>query len=61
MQHEQCARSAVEGADFFDRDEEAGSLWASIIEGNHVLLLAPRRVGKTSLALRIGAEAVRIG
>jgi hypothetical protein len=47
----------VEGDDFFDRVEETERLWRTLDEGNHVLLLAPRRVGKTSLALRIGVTA----
>ena len=47
----------VEGDDFFDRSREVESLWESLNGGNHVLLLAPRRVGKTSLALRIGEKA----
>lgn len=51
----------VEGEDFFDRQDELRRLWESLQEGNHVLLLAPRRVGKTSLAIRTGAEAVRAG
>jgi hypothetical protein len=49
----------VEGEDFFDREEDTQKLWLTLEEGNHVLLLAPRRVGKTSLAHRVGAEALR--
>lgn len=49
----------VEGPDFFDRESDTQRIWESLDEGNHVLLLAPRRVGKTSLAIRIGAEALR--
>lgn len=49
----------VEGADFFDREVDTQRTWSALDEGNHVLLLAPRRVGKTSLAIRIGAEAIR--
>jgi AAA+ ATPase superfamily predicted ATPase len=51
----------VERDDFFDREQELGCIWESIREGNHVVLLAPRRVGKTSLAYRIGEEASRSG
>jgi AAA+ ATPase superfamily predicted ATPase len=47
----------VEGEDFFDRSREVASIWESLEEGNQVLLLAPRRVGKTSLALRVGEKA----
>lgn len=49
----------VEGSDFFDREEDTKRIWLSLEEGNHVLLLAPRRVGKTSLSIRVGAEAAR--
>lgn len=51
----------VEGDDFFDREEETRQLWQSLEEGNHVLLLAPRRVGKTSLSLRVGTFATHSG
>ena len=49
----------VEGEDFFDRENDTQRLWSTLEEGNHVLLLAPRRVGKTSLAHRVGQEAQR--
>lgn len=51
----------VEGDDFFNREEETDQLWRTLNEGNHVLLLAPRRVGKTSLALRVGSIAAKSG
>lgn len=51
----------VEGEDFYDRDDETNSLWLSLVEGNHILLLAPRRVGKTSLALKVGTRALSHG
>ena len=51
----------VEGDDFFDRQSETDDLWESLQEGNHLLLLAPRRVGKTSLALRVGQVAIQHG
>jgi uncharacterized protein len=51
----------VEGDDFFDREDETRQLWQTLEEGNHVLLLAPRRVGKTSLSLRVGAQAAQSG
>jgi len=35
--------------DFFDREAEICRLTELIDEGNNVLLVAPRRVGKTSL------------
>jgi len=49
----------VEGEDFYDREDETSRLWEQLEQGNHVVLLAPRRVGKTSLAIRVGAEAVQ--
>lgn len=42
----------VKGQDFFDRDAERASLWSDL-KTDHVLLLAPRRVGKTSLLYRL--------
>ncbi len=51
----------VQGDDFFGRTEETTALWESIQEGNNVVLLAPRRVGKTSLAIRVGEQAVAAG
>jgi uncharacterized protein len=47
----------VQGEDFFDREAEQRQLWRRL-ETDNVLLLAPRRVGKTSLmyCLRDTAE-----
>ena len=39
----------VSGEDFFDREREVGRLTELIDDGNNVLVVAPRRVGKTSL------------
>jgi hypothetical protein len=39
----------VSGKDFFNRDNEIKRLTALIDEGNNILIVAPRRVGKTSL------------
>lgn len=50
----------VEGQNFFNRDEEQAQLWHRF-ETDHVLLLAPRRVGKTSLLYRLEATAERHG
>lgn len=44
--------SPVEGDDFFDREREMASIWRAL-EGDNLLLLAPRRVGKTSLMKRL--------
>ena len=46
----------VTGDDFFDREEELGRLRRAVEDGNHVLLSAPRRVGKSSLVLRLCHE-----
>lgn len=49
----------VKGANFFNRDAEIKSLWRRL-QDRHVLLLAPRRVGKTSLLMRLEEEASRL-
>jgi len=46
----------VQGSDFFDRDAERRRAW-DFLHRDHLLLLAPRRVGKTSLMLRLKEEA----
>lgn len=46
----------VEGDDFFDRELEQARAWRKL-EGSHLLMLAPRRIGKTSLILRLCATA----
>ncbi|MBI3947011.1 MAG: ATP-binding protein [Armatimonadetes bacterium] len=43
----------VTGADFFGREEELARLRRAVEAGNHALLSAPRRVGKSSLVLRL--------
>ena len=40
---------AVVGDDLYGRDYELTQLWEHFNQGEHVLMLAPRRVGKTSL------------
>lgn len=40
---------AVRGSDFFPRPREVQRLWKAVLSGGHILLAAPRRVGKTSL------------
>jgi len=39
----------VSGEDFFNRDTEVRRLTELIDDGNNILIVAPRRVGKTSL------------
>ena len=46
----------VSEEDFYDRTAEVGDLWRKL-ETDHILLLAPRRVGKTSLMYKLMAEA----
>ena len=47
-----CTGNPVEGEDFFGRELEQEQIWRKI-ESNHILMLAPRRVGKTSLMRRL--------
>lgn len=46
----------VRGGNFFDRERELRLLWQRLAT-DHVLLLAPRRVGKTSLLYRLADDA----
>ena len=43
----------VLGEDLFGRESELGRLWSELDRGHHLLMLAPRRVGKTSLMLEL--------
>ena len=45
--------SPVENDDFFDRPRDLSRLRREIDNGANILLTAPRRVGKTSVALRL--------
>jgi len=47
----------VTGEDFFGRQKELEYVWALIKGGNNLIFPSPRRVGKTSFALRILEEA----
>ncbi|MCY4389397.1 MAG: AAA family ATPase [Desulfurellaceae bacterium] len=44
---------AVVGDDLYGRDYELDRLWERLEQGEHILMLAPRRVGKTSLMLEL--------
>ena len=44
---------AVLGDDLYGRDYELDRLWEHLKQGEHILMLAPRRVGKTSLMLEL--------
>ena len=48
--------SPVEGEDFFDRESERRRMWR-LLDSDSLLLLAPRRIGKTSLMRKLCAEA----
>ncbi len=50
----------ADGDDFFDRINERNDLW-HYLEGNHIMLSGPRRLGKTSLLQRLAEEAVERG
>jgi len=50
----------VEGENFFGRGNEVTAIW-SRLKTDNILLLAPRRVGKTSLMLRLRDEAKAAG
>ena len=47
---------AVRGKDFWKRENELASLWSAIESGSHILLVAPRRVGKTSIMFNLQDE-----
>ena len=47
---------AVIGEDLYGRESELELLWEKLEQGEHVLMLAPRRVGKTSLMLELRRE-----
>ena len=44
---------AVVGDDLYGREYELNRLWEMLEKGEHILMLAPRRVGKTSLMLEL--------
>lgn len=54
--------NVAKGDDFFGRTKDLERLWR-LLPSNHILLLAPRRVGKTSLMYRLremaGAHGMR--
>ena len=51
----------VEGENFFGRENELRHVWELLKEGNNVLLLGPRRVGKTSMMRAVRATATSNG
>lgn len=44
------------GKDFWDRQNEIEDLWRAITSGSHILISAPRRVGKTSIMYKVYDE-----
>ena len=49
--------TVAEGEDFFGRDKEQRQMWSKLQDNANLALLAPRRVGKTSLLKRLKATA----
>lgn len=49
--------SPVEGDNFFGREKELAYVWSLINDGNNIILPSPRRVGKTSFALKMLEKA----
>jgi uncharacterized protein len=50
----------AEGDDFFDREIERAQMWRAL-PANHIVLSAPRRLGKTSLLKKLALEAADHG
>ena len=48
-----CVGQAVRGTDFWNRENEISTIWDKIDSGSHILLAAPRRVGKTSIMFHL--------
>jgi len=44
---------AVRGENFWNRVDELATIWKAIESGSHILLVAPRRVGKTSIMFNL--------
>lgn len=44
-----CVGQVARGDDFWDRVNELDLIWDAVEAGSHILLAAPRRVGKTSI------------
>jgi uncharacterized protein len=50
----------VEGDDFFGRERDVGEFWESL-QAHDILLLGPRRIGKTSIARKVMTVASNCG
>ena len=44
------------GDDCFGRDQEVADLWRYINNGEHILILGPRRTGKSSVMRKIADD-----
>jgi len=44
---------AVRNSDFWDRSDELEDIWDAIESSSHILISAPRRVGKTSIMYKV--------
>lgn len=49
--------TVAEGEDFFGRDKEQRQIWSKLQDNANLALLAPRRVGKTSLLKQLKTTA----
>ncbi len=47
---------AARGENFWDRTNELEDIWNAIESGSHILISAPRRVGKTSIMYKVQDE-----
>jgi AAA+ ATPase superfamily predicted ATPase len=47
----------VEGSDFFGREKEVQETWQDLTDSNHLLITAPRRIGKSSLVKKLVQKA----
>lgn len=47
----------AEGSKYFKRDKVERRIWRKIIDNHHVLFLAPRRVGKSSIVIEMARTA----
>jgi len=47
---------AARGENFWDRTNELEDIWDAIESGSHILISAPRRVGKTSIMYKVQDE-----
>lgn len=51
-----CVGAPAQGEDFYNRDQDQRRFW-EMLQKNHVLLSAPRRLGKTSLLKKLIQDA----